>query len=146
MKDPPKTLLIRLMQGKSELADDLSLRETIRIIENDDPEISVQPGMEEGKIDGLPNMTLLESIGSFSGHVWKAEVLREGNKDKEGENVRLDWYFGTPVKRGSEFMNSNEEVIDVSCVGTVCAFMLRSHLSPSEVRLAFVDEQMKVVN
>ena len=106
------------------------------MITDDDPTVVALPASKDGQIEGLANTTLVESIGSFQGHIWKAELKTK----TEGEaNTRLDWYVSSPVKRQSSFISATEEIVAVSCVANTCAFQLRSHEEPFDTRLVFVE-------
>ena len=136
VRDPPPTLSLRLTHSWAPSTDEFLLQESIRMITDDDPTVVALPASKDGQIEGLANTTLVESIGSFQGHIWKAELKTK----TEGEaNTRLDWYVSSPVKRQSSFISATEEIVAVSCVANTCAFQLRSHEEPFDTRLVFVE-------
>ena len=106
------------------------------MIADDDPTVVALPASKDGQIEGLANTTLVESIGSFQGHIWRAELK---TKTQGEANTRLDWYVSSVVKRQSSFISATEEIIAVSCVANTCAFQLRSHEEPFGTRLVFVE-------
>ena len=43
-------------------------------------------------------------------------------------------------------MKDDEEVVDIECVNKICAFIVRSHLYLTKVRIVFVEDFTRVLN
>ena len=140
VRDPPASLTITLHPSAESASKPLELQETVRVVESRDVEVKARPAAGNKKREGYEATTFFDVVGGFEGHTWNASM-----EAGEGD-MRLDWFVGEPRQFRPDFMAAGEEVVDVSCVERVCAFLLRSHLILNESRLVFVEDLTRVVN